>query len=89
MRGQNVAADIPGANLSFSKTDTPTITTKGRVLDHIGFDVKNLDAFMKNLAAQGVKIERPFTPNPAGGGLGFVSDPWGTQIELNERPVPL
>src|SRR5687768_1040725 len=57
MRGQNVAADIPGANLSFSKTDTPTITTKGRVLDHIGFDVKNLDAFMKNLAAQGVKIE--------------------------------
>jgi catechol 2,3-dioxygenase-like lactoylglutathione lyase family enzyme len=89
MRGQNVAADIPGANLSFSKTDTPTVTTKGRVLDHIGFDVKNLAAFMKNLEAQGVKIERPFTPNPAGGGLGFVSDPWGTQIELNERPVPL
>jgi uncharacterized glyoxalase superfamily protein PhnB len=59
------------------------------VLDHIGFDVKNLEAFMKNLAAQGVKIERPFQPNPNGGGLGFVSDPWGTMIELNERPVPL
>jgi catechol 2,3-dioxygenase-like lactoylglutathione lyase family enzyme len=89
MRGQFQAADIPGANLTFTKSDTPTITTKGRVLDHVGFDVKNLDAFMKNLAAQGVKIERPFTPNPAGGGLGFVSDPWGTMIELNERPVPL
>ena len=51
--------------------------------------MRNLEAFMKNLEAQGVKIERPFQPNPNGGGLGFVSDPWGTMIELNERPVPL
>jgi catechol 2,3-dioxygenase-like lactoylglutathione lyase family enzyme len=89
MRGQFQADDIPGANLSFAKADTAMKPTKGSVLDHIGFDVKNLDAFMKNLQAQGVKIERPFTPNPAGGGLGFVSDPWGTLIELNERPTPL
>lgn len=89
MRGQNVAADLPGANLSFSKSDTALVSTKGHIMDHIGFDVKNLKAFMDNLAAQGVKIERPFTPNPAGGGLGFVSDPWGTFIELNERPTPL
>jgi catechol 2,3-dioxygenase-like lactoylglutathione lyase family enzyme len=90
MRGQNVAADIPGANLSFTKTDTPTVTTKGRVLDHIGFDVKNLDAFCKNLQAQGVKIERPYARNEqTGAGICFVSDPWGTLIELNDRPKPL
>jgi catechol 2,3-dioxygenase-like lactoylglutathione lyase family enzyme len=90
MRGQNVAADIPGANLSFSKTDMPTVGTKGRVLDHIGFDVKNLDAFCKNLQAQGVKIERPYAKNAqTGAGICFVSDPWGTLIELNERPKPL
>ena len=59
MRGTNVAADIPGANLSFSKTDMPTVSTKGHVLDHIGFDVKNLDAFLKRLQADGVKVERP------------------------------
>jgi catechol 2,3-dioxygenase-like lactoylglutathione lyase family enzyme len=35
MRGRNQAADIPGANLTFTKSDTPTIPTLGRVLDHI------------------------------------------------------
>lgn len=89
MRGTNVAADIPGANLSFSKTDAPTVSTKGHVLDHIGFDVKNLDNFCKNLQAQGVKIERPYNKNANGTGICFVSDPWGTYIELNERPKPL
>src|SRR5438067_9868519 len=89
MRGQNVAADIPGANLSFTKTDTPAVATKGHVLDHIGFDVKNLDSFCKNLQAQGVRIERPYAKNDNGTGICFVSDPWGTYIELNERPRPL
>ncbi len=90
MRGQNVAADIPGANLSFSRTDMPTVTTKGRVLDHIGFDVKNLEAFCKQLEAAGTKLDRPFTKNPqTGGALAFIYDPWGTYIELNERPNPL
>lgn len=90
MRGQNKAADIPGANLTFSATTTPTVTTKGRVLDHIGFDVKNLEAFCKNLEAAGIKLDRPFTRNPqTGGALAFIYDPWGTYIELNERPNPL
>ena len=90
MRGQNKAADVPGANLTFSGTDMPTVTTKGRVLDHIGFDVKNLEAFCKNLEAAGIKLDRPFTRNPqTGGALAFIYDPWGTYIELNERPNPL
>ncbi len=90
MRGQNQAADIPGANLSFSKTDVATVTTKGRVLDHIGFDVKNLEAFCKKLEAAGIKLDRPYTKNPqTGTALAFIYDPWGTYIELNERPNPL
>ena len=90
MRGQNKAADIPGVNLTFSKADMPTVTTKGRVLDHIGFDVKNLEAFCKTLEAAGIKLDRPYTKNPqTGGALAFIYDPWGTYIELNERPNPL
>jgi len=90
MRGTNKAADIPGANLTFSATDMPTVTTKGRVLDHIGFDVTNLEAFCKKLEAAGIKLDRPFTRNPqTGGALAFIYDPWGTYIELNERPNPL
>jgi catechol 2,3-dioxygenase-like lactoylglutathione lyase family enzyme len=86
-RGQNQAADLPGANLTFSKADGPTVTTKGRVLDHIGFDVKNLEAFCKKLEGAGIKLDRPYTKNPqTGGALAFIYDPWGTYIELNERP---
>jgi catechol 2,3-dioxygenase-like lactoylglutathione lyase family enzyme len=83
-------ADIPGAQLRFAKSDTPTVTTKGRILDHIGFDVTDLRATLKRLEAEGVKIERGFTPvGQDGGGLAFVSDQWGTLIELNERKKPL
>ena len=38
MRGNFQAGDIPGANLTFSQADGATVTTKGLVLDHIGFD---------------------------------------------------
>ena len=90
MRGTNVADDIPGANFSFSKATGPTVSTKGHTLDHIGFDVKNLEAFVKKLQADGVKVDRPYTKNAqTGAALAFIYDPWGTYIELNERPNPL
>ncbi len=86
-RGQFKAADLPGVNLTFSGSPERTVTTKGRVLDHIGFDVRNLEAFTKKLEAAGVKLDRPYTKNPqTGGALAFIYDPWGTYIELNERP---
>jgi catechol 2,3-dioxygenase-like lactoylglutathione lyase family enzyme len=89
-RNNNPVADIPGAQLRFAKTDKLLPTTKGRVLDHIGFDVKDLQAFLKRLESEGVKIDRPYTPNPqTGDALAFIYDPWGTYIELNERKNPL
>ena len=90
MRGQNKAGDVPGANLTFSAATMPAVTTKGRVLDHIGFDISNLEAFCKKLEAAGIKLDRPFTRNAqTGAALAFITDPWGTYIELNERPNPL
>ena len=35
--------------------------TKGRSLDHIGFEVKGLEAFCKKLEAAGIKLDRPYT----------------------------
>src|ERR1700741_4667182 len=35
-RGMFEAADLPGVNLSFSPATAPVVTTRGRVLDHIG-----------------------------------------------------
>ena len=85
-RGQNQAADLPGANLTFSKAEGVAVSTKGRALDHIGFDVNNLEAFCKKLEAAGIKLDRPITKNANGVGIAFINDPWGTYIELNERP---
>jgi len=87
MRGRFQAADVPGANLTFTKTDEKTVPTKGRVLDHIGFDVSNLDEFLKKAETLGEKPVVPATKNPVNGvWLAFIADPWGTYIEVNQRP---
>jgi catechol 2,3-dioxygenase-like lactoylglutathione lyase family enzyme len=82
-------ANIPGAELAFTKSDKPTVPTPGRVLDHIGFDVENMDDFVKRLEAADVKLDRPVVTQPSGAKLTFIHDPWGASIELNQRPGPL
>jgi len=89
IRNESPVADIPGAQLRFNKSATALPTTKGRILDHIGFDVTNLQDRLKTLEAAGVKIDRPYSANPSGDGLAFIYDSWGTYIELNERKKPL
>jgi len=84
-RGNFEAADLPGANLTFSKAEQAVAPTKGRALDHIGFEVKDLEGFVKRLQAEGVKFDVPFRKVPALGiSLVFLTDPWGTYIELTE-----
>jgi catechol 2,3-dioxygenase-like lactoylglutathione lyase family enzyme len=84
-RGPFDAADLPGVNLTFTKSDMPTVATKGRSVDHIGFEIKDLEAFCKKAEAGGVKFDMPFTKRPELGiSLAFITDPWGTYIELNE-----
>ena len=61
--------------------------TAGRVVDHIGFEVKNLEVFCKALEAKGIKLAWPYTKNtPAMNGIAtaIVIDPWGVSIELTE-----
>ncbi len=84
-RGQFEAADLPGVNLSFSPSDTSLAPTKGRSLDHIGFEVRNLEAFCKKLEEAGMKFDVPYRKVPALGlSIAFLTDPWGTYIELTE-----
>jgi catechol 2,3-dioxygenase-like lactoylglutathione lyase family enzyme len=80
-----VTADLPGVALNFTPSPTPVVGTQGRSIDHIGFEIKNLEAFTKKLEADGIKLERPYT-KVAGSNLAlaFIKDPWGTYIELNE-----
>lgn len=80
-----LAADIPGMNINFLDVQETLAPTKGRMLDHIGFEVRNLEAFCRKLEANGVKFDRPYRQNPGDPvATALVIDPWGTSIELTE-----
>jgi catechol 2,3-dioxygenase-like lactoylglutathione lyase family enzyme len=74
-RNNAPVADLPGTQLRFNKIDAAGAPTKGRILDHIGFDVSDLQGFMKKLDAAGIKPDRPYTKNEAGLALAFITDP--------------
>jgi catechol 2,3-dioxygenase-like lactoylglutathione lyase family enzyme len=85
-RGNFLAAMFPGGEVDFLKVDKVQMPTKGRSLDHIGFEVKGLEEFCKKLQAEGVNFEVPYRVVPELGGLkiAYIADPEGTRIELTE-----
>lgn len=78
------AVDLPGININISGVEAAQAPTRGRMLDHIGFEVENLEAFCRALEAKGIVFDRPYSTLPSGFGLAFLTDPWGTYIELTE-----
>jgi catechol 2,3-dioxygenase-like lactoylglutathione lyase family enzyme len=85
MRGSFQAADLPGVNLTFSGSATPVKPTRFKALDHIGFEIENLEQFCKDLEARGIELDGEYRYAEALNlGVAFVTDPWGTRIELTE-----
>lgn len=82
--GKAKLANLPGVTLIFSPVDAPVAGTQGRTLDHIGFEVKDLEGFCKTLEASGVSLLTPYRKNPLGYAEASLTDPWGTLIELDE-----
>lgn len=81
------AADLPGGNLTFQQATPPAVTvpTRGRALDHISFEVKDLASFCKKLEADGQKFDAPCNPRPgAATSITYITDPFGTYIELTQ-----
>ena len=87
-----IGADLPGVGymLNFFRwegdqgiTHAPTA---GRVVDHVGFEVRGLEEFCRQLEAKGITLARPYRRDPATNGIGTASvvDPWGVSIELTE-----
>jgi catechol 2,3-dioxygenase-like lactoylglutathione lyase family enzyme len=88
-RGNFDMVTVPGGELTFSAQPMPQAPTQGRALDHIGFEVANLDAFLARLKALG--ISEIDGPRQGGGGnikIAYVKDPWGTRIEMTEGLTP-
>ena len=81
--GPRDVQELPGVILMYTPAKEAPGTTKDRVLDHIGFEVKNLEAFCNELEAAGVKLDMPHR-KVLGLSIAFLTDPWGTVIELTE-----
>ena len=84
-RNNAPVVDLPGVQIRFAITDTKQAPTRGRVLDHIGFDVKDHAAFVKKLEADGIKLDEAVRKVATGSIITFITDPWGTRIEIVQR----
>jgi hypothetical protein len=76
----------PG-QIEFEKVSEAKAATKGRTLDHIGFEIKGLEAFCKKLEGDStVVFDTTYREMAQLGGLklAYIVDPVGTRIELTE-----
>lgn len=85
-RGPYKSADTPGVNLTFASNRNPVgVNMRGGIIDHIGFEVTNLEAFCRKLEAGGLKFDIPYRKDPVLGlASAFLTDPSGVYVELTE-----
>ena len=77
--------NVPGMNLSFGNTQNEHAPTDGRAIDHIGFELDDLEAFCETLKAKGIEFDVEYRDIPSIGlKIAFLTDPAGTFIELTE-----
>jgi catechol 2,3-dioxygenase-like lactoylglutathione lyase family enzyme len=85
MNGTFKVVDLPGVNIRFTESSGTLAGTRGRSIDHVGFEVYNLEAFCKRLEARGIKFDRPYSRrNDLPIAFAALTDPNGTSIELTE-----
>ncbi len=82
-RGNFEAADLPEINLTYSPSPVAVIGTRGRALDHLGFEVANLDGICRRLESLGIAFDGPVVRGD-GVSTACTTDPWGTAVELTE-----
>jgi len=80
------SAVIPGGRVDFlpARGDAPK-GSQGTAIDHIGFEVADMDAFAAHIAALGLSFDRaPEYIEAIGLKIAFLTDPVGTYIEVTE-----
>lgn len=84
-RNNAPVVDLPGVQLRFARAETKQAPTRGRILDHVGFDVRDTAAAAKKLQADGIALDEPIRKSAAGNTITYITDPWGTRIEIVQR----
>jgi catechol 2,3-dioxygenase-like lactoylglutathione lyase family enzyme len=83
-------ADLPGIgymlNFFHWELKDALVGTRGRAVDHVGFEVRNLKEFLGTLPAKGITLTTPLARDRALGDVqsAAITDPWGTVVELTE-----
>ena len=49
------------------------------------FDVKDHAVFVKKIEAEGITLDEPVRKGATGNTLTYITDPWGTRIEIIQR----
>ena len=82
-----IGADLPGVGymLNFFSwlPNEELVGTANRAVDHVGFEVRDLEAFCRELEGKGIALVQPYRKS---GNLAtaMIVDPWGTRLELTE-----
>ena len=82
------AAPAAGAAPSPAPAPAPAaagpVSNKGTVLDRFALEVKGIDAFVKKIEADGVKVTKPVSTNADGLKTAMIVDVLGNDVELIE-----
>ena len=78
-------ADVPGSNLTFTRSDGTVLPTRGTAVDHVGFEVEDIEAFAEMLGSKGVELEGPpFYVESLDLWVAFFPDPNGARVEITQ-----
>jgi catechol 2,3-dioxygenase-like lactoylglutathione lyase family enzyme len=78
------SAVFPGGRIDYlGARGGPPTASRGTAIDHIGFEVADMDAFVEHMEDMGVALD--VAPRSIGDlTIAFVTDPVGTYIEITE-----
>ncbi len=77
-----------GARVELTHWDGQETVDPGEQLDHLAFEVRELDSFLARARGLGVRVAKePYRLSGGSGRIAFVLDPNDVWIELIERPA--
>ncbi len=83
--GKARTVSFPGGRVAIVQGGVPMAGSRGRAIDHIGFEVDDVEAFAARLEAQGITLDlKPTLVGPIATRILFFTDPQGTYIELTQ-----
>jgi catechol 2,3-dioxygenase-like lactoylglutathione lyase family enzyme len=79
-------ANVPGTEITLSKTAATLLPTRGRSVDHIGFEVTDINRFVARLPDAGLRADEGVqnSLDMPGVRVAWLTDPWGTRIEVTQ-----